>query len=290
VKPQSSELSAAADVARNDRVLPLTRIVAAAVVVILIVAVFALYLNPDQTDQNFAWTIRPRMMPMMMGAGYLMGAYFFARVLTAHRWHRVAAGFLPITVFTIFMASATILHADRFHQSQFAAALWMVIYAITPFLVPFLWWRNQRSDSGVAEQDDLAVPQAARWAALAAGVIVSLIGVVIFIRPDLAIQVWPWMLTPLTARVLAGWMMLPGMGGLYLQRESRWSAWCLLVESITVGSVFFGVAMIASWSDWSPSNPLTVLIALTVVLVVLLVPAAYFVVESRRRRMAGARQ
>jgi peptidoglycan/LPS O-acetylase OafA/YrhL len=276
--------------ARDDRILPATRVVAAAIIFILILAVLALYLNPDFTDQNFAWTIKPRMTPMMMGAGYLMGAYFFARVLTGRHWHESAGGFIPIAAFTVFMAIATILHLDRFHQGTLSAALWMIVYAITPFLVPFLWWRNQRTDSGAPEPNDLVVPQAARWAALAAGVLISLLGAVLFIRPDLAIQVWPWMLTPLTARVLASWMMLPGIGGLYLQRESRWSAWRLLFESATIGSLFFGIAMIFSWSDWSPSNPLTILIALMVVSVVLLVPVAVFVIESRRSRMAGARR
>src|SRR5713226_1610286 len=119
--------------ARDDRILPATRVVAAGVIFILMLAVLALYLNPDLTDQNFAWTIRPRMMPMMMGAGYLMGAYFFARVLTGRHWHESSGGFIPITAFTIFMALATILHLEKFHQGTFTAALWMVVYAITPF-------------------------------------------------------------------------------------------------------------------------------------------------------------
>ena len=82
---------------RDDRILPATRVVAAGIIFILLLAVYALYINPDATDQNFAWTIKPRMMPMMMGAGYLMGAYFFARVLTARQWHRAAAGYLRLS-------------------------------------------------------------------------------------------------------------------------------------------------------------------------------------------------
>jgi len=273
---------------RDDRILAATRVVAAAIIFILMLAVFALYLNPDATDQNFAWTIKPRMMPMMMGAGYLMGAYFFARVLTGRHWHRAAGGYLSITVFTIFMALATILHLDRFHQGSLAAALWMIIYAVTPFLVPYLWWRNQRTDSGDPEPGDLVVPRAARLGALAVGAAITILGVVIFISPDLAIQNWSWTLTTLTARVLAGWMMLPGIGGLYLQREPRWSAWRLLFENVTVGSLFFGIAMLVSWSDWSTANPLTLLIALLVVAAVVVVPAAYWVIESRRKRLARA--
>jgi hypothetical protein len=271
---------------RDDRILLATRVVGVGVISILTLAVLALYLNPDQTDQNFAWTLKPRMTAMMMGAGYLMGAYFFARVLTGRLWHHVSAGFLPITAFTIFMALATLLHLDRFHLGQLNAALWMVTYAITPFLVPFLWWRNQRTDSGAPEPGDLTVPKSARRIALLGGALISLTGAVIFIVPDLAIRIWPWSLTPLTARVLAGWLMLPGIGGLSLARESRWSGWRVLYESVIVASLFFGIAMVVSWGDWSPSNPLTVLFALVTVMVVLLAPAAYLVIELRRRRLA----
>src|SRR5438034_4272681 len=128
------------DLVRDDRVLPLTRLVALGVILILLLAVLSLYLFPDFTDQNFAWTILPRMTAMAMGAGYLMGAYFFARVLTGSRWHHFAAGYLPITAFTIGIALATILHLERFHQGQFNASLWELLYSITPFLVPCIWY------------------------------------------------------------------------------------------------------------------------------------------------------
>jgi hypothetical protein len=274
---------------RDDRLLPLTRAVAAAIIVILILAVFALYLNPDQTDQNFAWTIKPRMMAMAIGAGYLMGAYFFARVLTAGRWHRVAAGFLPITAFTIGMALATIMHWDRFHQTQWPALAWAGIYALTPFLVPAIWWLNQRTDPRVLEVDDLVVPKPARWitATVGAGMVAG--GVLVFVQPELAIRVWPWSLTPLTARVLAGWFMLPAVGGLYLAREPRWSGWRILVETVTVFCAFFLIAAVISWGDWSQTGAQTWGLVLMMVAVLLLGPALYVYFEMKRKRTAVSR-
>lgn len=268
---------------RDDRVLPLTRVVAVGVIFILLLAVLALYLFPDFTDQNFAWTIKPRMMAMAIGAGYLMGAYFFARVLTARRWHHVASGFLAITAFTIGMALATILHVDRFHQGDWHFYLWSVTYVITPFLVPFVWWRNQQTDPGVPEADDLVVPQLMRTAAVG-GIGALLVGVVIFTLPQLAIIIWPWTLTLLTARILAGWLMLPAIGGLYLARERRWSGWRVLFETVTVGALFFLIAMVFSWGDLNILNPLTWLIALGFLAVVVGLPLA--IVTFNRRRHA----
>ena len=281
MNPQNPVLSTSPDAARDDRVLPLTRIVAAAVVFILILAVYALYLNPDQTDQNFAWTIRPRMMAMAIGAGYLMGAYFFVRVLTAQRWHRVAAGFLPITAFTIGMALATILHWDRFHAEQWPALAWAGVYALTPFLVPVIWWQNRRTDPHMPEAHDLVMPSLMRWLAAITGVAIVVSSTLVFVQPELVIRAWPWSLTPLTARVLAGWFLLPAVGGLYLAREPRWSGWRILIETITVFAAFFLIAAVISWSDWSQSSPPTWGLLLAMVAVLLFAPALYVYFDTR---------
>ncbi len=282
--PMAQGASVSTDM-RDDRVLMFTRVVAVGVVAILLLAVLALYLFPDFTDQNFAWTIKPRMMAMAIGAGYLMGAYYFARVLTVRRWHHVAAGFLAITAFTIGMAAATIVHWDRFHPGDWHFYLWAVTYAITPLLVPFIWWRNQRYDPGVPEANDLEVPRILRMVAGLAGVGGLIAGVLIFVQPQLAKSIWPWSLTDLTARILAGWLMLPAIGGLYLSRESRWSAWRVLFETVTVGALFFMIALFFSWSDLSQTNLLTWVVLLGLVGTIVALPVAIMFFERRRHSM-----
>ncbi len=271
----------------DDRVLLATRLVAAFVIFILVLAVWVLYLRPDETDQFFAWTIKPRMTSLAMGAGYAMGAYFFARVLLSPRWHRASLGFLPITVFTIFMLLATVLHWDRFHQGTISFMLWTVVYVITPFLVPFIWLRNRAADPGTPEPGDLIVPPLVRQAAGIAGAAVTLFGIFIFIVPDLAIRIWPWQLTPLTARVLAGWLMLPGIGGLVLAREMRWSGgWRLMVESVTLGAVLFFIGVARAWSDWQFTNPLNGVILAALVLSLVLMVLLYWRIETMRRSLS----
>ena len=273
---------------RDDRVLPLTRIVALGVILILLLAVVVLYLLPDSTDQNFAWTVLPRMTAMAMGAGYLMGAYFFLRVLTGSRWHHFAAGYLPITAFTIGMALATILHLERFHQGQFNAILWEVVYALTPFLVPFIWYIQQRYEPGTPEPGDVEVPLRFRQIVGLAGVGALLASILIFLAPQLVMSIWPWTLTPLTARVLAGWLLLPAVGGIVLWREARWSGWRVLVETVTVASVFMLLAVLISWNDWQASNPLTWLLVLAMLGALVGMPALYFYMQSRRPRLDAA--
>src|SRR6266487_5592519 len=107
-------------IARDDRVLPATRTLAAIIVPFLLAAFVLLYLFPGETGRWFAWEVRPRMTPLVMSSGYLAGAYFFVRVALARSWHRVHLGFPAITVFTLFIAIATISHLDRFDRDHAA--------------------------------------------------------------------------------------------------------------------------------------------------------------------------
>src|SRR5512140_328727 len=125
------------DERHSDHITAETPVIDAAVIIVLLLAFVALYIAPQHTDQYFAWTILPPTSAMLIGAGYTAGAYFFLRVVTERKWHRVQAGFLAITAFTICMLAAALLHWSRFHQGALNFYLWTIIYILTPFLVPF---------------------------------------------------------------------------------------------------------------------------------------------------------
>jgi hypothetical protein len=128
-----------------------------------------------------------------------------------------------MTAFTIAMLILTVLHWERFDLGHPAFQLWLGLYVVTPFLVPWLWWRNRGANQGTAEAGDVTVPRAPRLALAVLGAGLLLYALATFAVPELAIRVWPWSLTPLAARVLSGWMALLGVGGLVIGRESRWS-------------------------------------------------------------------
>lgn len=65
--------------------LPTTRALSAFIVPFLIVAFAVLYGWPGETGRLFAWTISPTMTPMVLGAVYIGGAYFFVRAFRATR-------------------------------------------------------------------------------------------------------------------------------------------------------------------------------------------------------------
>ena len=131
---------------RNDRVFRSTRVLGMVIVPFLLVAFALLYFFPDDTRHWFAWDVQPTLTPLIMGAGYIAGAYFFVRVAIETRWHRIQVGFLPVTAFTLFMAIGTFNHLDPFMTDHVAFWIWVGLYVTTPVLVPLAWWRNRASD------------------------------------------------------------------------------------------------------------------------------------------------
>lgn len=221
----------------DDRIYPLTRLVAIVLLPFLWLAFFILYFFPDMTGERFAWRINPPMMSVYMGAGYLGGSWLFIHTALGKRWHRAQAGFLPVTAFTWFMMLSTFLHWDRFAQGNLGFILWAALYIITPFLVPALWFYNRRTDPGQPEEADVRIPPTVLWILRLIAAISLLFVLVGFVNPGFVSDVWPWTLTPLTARVMCGWVALLGVGALAMSNETRWSGWKVPLESIAIWHV-----------------------------------------------------
>jgi hypothetical protein len=244
---------------RDDRILPFTRVVAAVVFAILALAWFVLFLHPGETDRRFAWTIDSRMTAMVMGAGYGSALYFFAAVLTGRRWHRVALGFLPTTVFTWMMLGATLLHWDRFRHGSSPFLLWFWVYLLTPILVPAVWLVNRRHDPRTLEERDAAFPRWARGAMVAAGVGILLVAAWLYVWPENAIGSWPWALTPLTARAVAAFVALPGAAWLSIAADGRWSAARVMLATVALGLGLLLIAVVRAWDEFEHGNALSII-------------------------------
>ena len=238
----------------DDRVLPITKIVAGVVIAILLFAWIVLFLLPGETDRRFAWTIDSRMTAMLMGAGYGSAIYFFARVLSERRWHRVSLGFLPTTVFTWMMLGATALHWDRFRHGSMPFLLWFWIYLLTPVLVPAVWLVNRTRDPRTLEQRDASFPGWLRVAMAAAGAAMCAIAAWLYVAPASAIARWPWPLTPLTARAVAAFVALPAVAWLAIAVDGRWSAARVMLTTVAIGLVLLLVAVGRAWSEFDPDN------------------------------------
>ncbi|MDT4986849.1 MAG: hypothetical protein QOI74_943 [Micromonosporaceae bacterium] len=269
--------------ARDDRVLPLTRGVAYAIVPFLVVAFAVLYPWPDDTGRLFAWRIRPTMTAMVLGSAYLGGAYFFIRAARATAWHTIKGGFVAVGVFASLMGVATILHWGTFNHDHVAFWLWVLLYFTTPFLIFWVWLRNRGYDAPAAADDVLLPPLTARLIGVV-GVLALVTGLFLVLLPGTAARWWPWHLTPLTSRVLGAICCL-GLAGVGAPVDRRWSSARLPLQVAVVMLILILVAGARAHAEFDPANILTWLLAAGFTGVTVSIAIVY----RRMRRLAGPR-
>lgn len=247
--------SAQASAQRDDRVLPATRALAVVLVPILLTAFVILYGFPADTGRLFAWTIRPRLTPMVLASAYLGGAWFFVRVVRERRWARVSAGLLSVTLFAALLGLATVVHWDRFNHGHPAFWLWAALYFTAPFLVLAAWLANQRV-AAPPHADELRVGPVARIVVAAGAGLALVQGLVMVAVPSVVIPVWAWQLTPLTCRVVGAVFCL-GSAGLVVLRDRRWVRLRLMVEVEVVMLSLMLLGTVRARDDLYTDRPLT---------------------------------
>lgn len=257
---------------RDDRVLPATWWTAVVVTPILITAGVLLFFFPGDTAELWAWTINPPLTALVVGAGYLSGAVFFARGASQRRWHVMALGFLAATVLTVLLLTATIVHWDRFNHDHPAFWAWLSIYVVTPVLLPTLWALNRRRDPGLSIEAGAVVPGRVRAVLGTIGTLQLAVALVLFVDTSLADRLWPWPLSPLTARTIMAFVAFIGVMLAGFAFERRWDALRLLVDSAALGLALVALGVLRSYEDLTASPAvnalfLTLVLAVTVALV-----------------------
>ena len=240
----------AAPVVRDDTVLKTTKAVSAVIVPILAAAFVILFLFPGQTRTLWGWEIKSRMSCMFMGGGYLAGALFFARAARAREWHRLGPGIVATTLFATLLGVATFLHWSEFNHDHVSFWAWLALYVSTPLLLPVLYLRNRVYDPGRPGPEDAPIPAWIRtWLpVLGAGQLVF--ALVLFGRPSLFVEHWPWPLSTLSARSLAGFASFPAVTYLAFAFERRWSALRWPFETAIAGLVLVGLGAARSTGDF----------------------------------------
>ncbi len=239
----------------QDRVLPVTRALAVIIVPVLVTAFIMLYFFPRNSGQLFAWPVKPMMSAMMLGATYIGGAYFFSMVVLTKKWHTVRLGFIPVTTFAAILGISTILHWDKFTQGHISFILWALLYFVLPFVIPMVWYINQRHNRGGPDPRRGELPRALTLTSAALGAVMTLVSLTLFIAPQLLIPAWGWTLSPLTGRVMSAMFALSGLVGLEVGYDRHWSSVRIIMGAQVISIVLFFVAMIPaagdiSWSHW----------------------------------------
>jgi len=207
----------------DDRVLPLTRLVAIVVPPFLLVAFGVLYVGHELAAGLFAWAIKPQLTAMLLGSAYIGGVVFFLSSLALRSFHRFALGFPAVATFASLLLVTTALEFSQFLLDRPAGLVWTVIYIVAPPLVIAAYVLNRRVDPG-AGPDDALVPRPVVQALLAGGGAAMVLAVALYLVPTAFVDVWPWKLTELSGRVLAPMLCLPGVVALGIALDRRRSA------------------------------------------------------------------
>ena len=235
---------------RDDRVLRTTRAVSIVIVPILTAAFVILFLFPGQTRTLWGWTIRSRMSCMFMGGGYLAGALFFYRASRAREWHRLGPGIIATTAFAGALGVATFLHWDEFNHDHVSFWAWTLLYVTTPLLLPLLYVKNRQFDPKTPGPDDVPIPAWIRTSLTVLGAGQLLFAVTLFVRPSLFQDDWPWALSTISARSLAGFASFPAIAYLAFAFERRWSALRWPLETAIAGLALIAVGAARSTGDF----------------------------------------
>ena len=266
----------------------LNRAVAVIVALAAAAAFIVLFLLPDQTHSLFSWAISPWMTAREMGAGYLAGVYLSARVALGADWPSVRAPVLALTVFSIVTLAATLLHLDRFHHGTLPFYVWTGLYAFLAIALPLLYLANERAPRILPFVSAWPVSRLVQKVAAVVGVGALVLAAALFLLPDQMAAIWPWQITPLTARALSAWYFAAGTIGLALSTIVEWRNWRRALESGSIVLVTLLVGVVLSWPDFDPARPLTWAYIGGTVASLAGIVALYVTTERRLRRGSAA--
>lgn len=186
-----------------------------------VAAVLAVGLSPANTETNFAWPIQPVVMAAVLGGFYITSAPLFLLPLFARHWEMIRAMVLPAALFTTIQLAATFLHWDKFSVGTVPFYVWFASYLFPPpiFVAAYLW--HQRKTASGTRESDNTLPVWLKRILVSVGGFLAVGAALIFLFPSMLIPVFPWQLTPLTARSLSGWLMAVGtlMLAMYFEND-----------------------------------------------------------------------
>lgn len=202
------------------RLVPAMRWLLIAAVVLTGLGFGSLYVLADNTVDTFAWTIQPPLTAAFLGAGYGAGLLMVLLALRDGVWCRARVPVYTILLFIVLTLVPTLIHLDRFHfAAEFdgltplakgAAWFWLAVYVGLPLVMVPVLYLQERSP-GTDPPPRYPMPMALRIALAAESALLLSVGALMFVTPSTAESLWPWQLTPLTARVVAAWLLAFGL-------------------------------------------------------------------------------
>jgi hypothetical protein len=222
-----------------------------------------LYFLSDYTETYFAWTIAVPLTASFLGAGYL--ASFILEFMAAREtlWSRSRIAVPAVLLFTSLTFIITLIHIDKFHLgvsntlTLILTWAWIVVYALVPFIMGFILIQQLRS-KGTDSPRLAPLPRIFKLVLGIQAAVMLVLGAVFLLFPAESLQIWPWNLTPLTARAIGAWLVGMGVAGTQSIVENDW----LRLRAAMLSYATYGALQIinlfrypnAEGIDWSAAD------------------------------------
>ncbi|WP_156036486.1 hypothetical protein [Blastococcus sp. URHD0036] len=230
-------------------VLPAMRLLLGVFTVLTALAVVALFVLAEQTDRTFAWTIQPPLTAAFLGAGYAAGFVLVVLSLRERHWAHVRVPVLTVFVFVLLTLAASLLHLEKFHLDPDDAGtvavaagwFWLTVYVVLPVGMLAALWQQERAP-GSDPPRRAPIPRLLSGALAVEAVVLTAVGTALYVAPASATALWPWPLTPLTARVVAAWLIAFGLATALAATAGDLRR----LRTATIAYTVFGVAVAAA--------------------------------------------
>jgi hypothetical protein len=250
--------------------------------VLVFLAGVQLFLFPRRTDEYFAWTVASPMTAVFLGASYWSAVGLELVAARAARWAGARIALPAVFVFTVLTLIVTLVHLELFHldadlplRTRAVTWGWIAVYVVVPLLM-VVAYRDQRR-VGTAVPAPTGLPVLVRATLVAVAALLLAVGTVLLLSPSWADDLWPWTLTPLTARAVGAWLVGLGVAaGHAFLLDDRPSLRPLAITGILFGAlqglagirygdemdggvrtaVYLGVIVVlvavSAWALWAP--------------------------------------
>lgn len=191
------------------------------------VAGVQLFIGSEHTDKYFAWTIANPLTAAFVGACYWAALVLVALAAAERVWANARVAVIAAVVLVPLVGLVTFLHISQFHTDSDDT---LTLVGTWIFIVTYVWlsvllwiclFRQLRVPGG-DPPSEAPLPAWARWTLLAQGVALLALGAALLVAPETTADVWPWGLTPLTARVSGAWVLAIGVAAVAGARENDW--------------------------------------------------------------------
>jgi hypothetical protein len=184
------------------------------------VAGFLLFPLAEETDRFFSWTIEPPLTAAFMGAAYWAAFVLIAWTARAATWESARPTLVPVATIGVLLLVATLIHLDKFDLDSIFGWFWLIVYCALPPVLAALVWAQSRRPSEPAPPGR-PIPGPLRAALLLQTLVIGGIGAVMFVAPSTAEDLWPWTLTPLTARAVSAFLIGFAVAAAYAAADNR---------------------------------------------------------------------